>query len=172
MAAAFDDAAVGQHDDLVRVRHGGQAVGDDQRAAALADFPQVRLDFAFGVGVQRAGGLVEQEDGRVLQDRARNGHALLFPARQLQAPFAHHGLVAVGHGHDQVMDVRQPCGSLDVGVGGAGPAVADVVVDGVVEQHRVLRHHADRRPQAGLGDIAHVLAVDDDRAAIGVVEAE
>ncbi|KAG1303211.1 hypothetical protein G6F62_015829 [Rhizopus arrhizus] len=70
------------------------------------------------------------------------------------------------------MDVRQPCGSLDVGVGGAGPAVADVVVDGVVEQHRVLRHHADRRPQAGLGDIAHVLAVDDDRAAIGVVEAE
>ncbi|MNI74783.1 hypothetical protein D3C73_1308900 [compost metagenome] len=108
-------------------------MGDDQRAASFADFAQVRLDLAFGMGVQRAGGLVEQEDDGVLQDGAGDGHALLFAARQLQAALAHHGLVAVGHGHDQVVDVRQARGGFDLGIGGAGAAVADVVVDGVVE---------------------------------------
>jgi hypothetical protein len=52
----------------------------------------------------------------------------------------------------------------------APAAVADVVGDGIVEQHRILRHHADRRAQALLRDLAHVLAIDGDRAALDVVE--
>jgi hypothetical protein len=36
---------------------------------------------------------------------------------------------------------------------GAGPAVGDVVFHRVVEQHRVLRHDADGRAQAGLRDL-------------------
>ena len=53
-----------------------------------------------------------------------------------------------------------------------GPAVADVVEDGVVEQHRVLRHHAQRRAQRRLRDVADVLPVDGDAAAGHVVEAQ
>ena len=63
-------------------------------------------------------------------------------------------------------------GVLDLGAARAGPAVGDVVVDRVVEQHRVLRHDADRAAQAVLRDLADVLAVDRDRAGVDVVEAE
>ncbi len=55
--------------------------------------------------------------------------------------------------------------------GGARPAVGDVVVDGVVEQHGILRHDADRFAQAVLGHVAHVLAVDRDPPGVHVVEA-
>ena len=50
-------------------------------------------------------------------------------------------------------------------------AVADVVADGVVEQHGVLRDDADRRAQAGLRDLGDVLAVDGDAPRGRVVEA-
>ena len=55
---------------------------------------------------------------------------------------------------------------------GVPAAVADVVADGVVEQHGVLRHHADGGAQGFLRHVAHVLAVDQDAAAGHVVEAE
>ena len=51
-------------------------------------------------------------------------------------------------------------GRLDLLARRAGAAVADVVEDRIVEQHRVLRHHADRGAQRGLRDVADVLSVD------------
>jgi hypothetical protein len=55
---------------------------------------------------------------------------------------------------------------------GLHPAVGDVVIQAVVEQHRVLRHDADVLAQAGLGDLADVLAVDEDAAGSDIEEAE
>ncbi len=46
----------------------------------------------------------------------------------------------------------------------------DVVADGVVEQHGVLRHHADGGAQRDLRHVADVLAVDQDAAARDFVE--
>ena len=81
-------------------------------------------------------------------------------------------LVAVGQRGDEIVDVRQPRRLLDRRGRRPGPAIGDVVEDRVVEQHRVLRHDADRAPQAVLGHVAEILAVDLDRAVIDVVEAE
>src|SRR5690606_35662993 len=68
--------------------------------------------------------------------------------------------------------VRQARGRLHFAVGGAGPAVGNVVVDGVVEQYGVLRYHADGGAQAGLRDVADVLAGDQDGAPFDVVKTE
>jgi hypothetical protein len=46
---------------------------------------------------------------------------------------------------------------------GVVAAIGDVVEDRVVEQHRVLRHHADGGMQAVLRDVAQVLPVDAQR---------
>jgi hypothetical protein len=51
------------------------------------------LDFAFGGCVDGRGGFVAQEDGRVLEQGARDGDPLLLAARQLQAALAHHRLI-------------------------------------------------------------------------------
>ena len=56
------------------------------------------------------------------------------------------------------------------GIAGIPAAVANVVPDGIVEQHGVLRHHADRGPQRRLRDVADILAIDQNPAARDVIE--
>lgn len=95
------------------------------------------------------------------------------------------------------MDVGGDGGLLNLAVAGGDAAVADVVLDGVVEEHRVLWDHADVRSQRRLlhlGEgkggrvsppvsppvmlsctrphLRYVLAVDGDTAPLNVVEAE
>ena len=70
------------------------------------------------------------------------------------------------------VDVRRARRALHRRAVGAGAAVGDVVFDGVVEEHRVLRDDADRLAQALLGDAADVLAVDRDAPGVDVVEAK
>ena len=69
---------------------------------------QLGLDRALVGRVQRRGRLVEDQDRRVLQQRARDRHALLLAARELEAALAHRGLVALGRGGDEVVDARRP----------------------------------------------------------------
>jgi hypothetical protein len=90
VAALLGDAPGLQHHDPVGVDDGRQPVRDGDHRSPLPHRSSARLDLAFGLGVERARRLVEQQDRRVLQQRARDAHALLFAARQLQAPLAHH----------------------------------------------------------------------------------
>src|SRR5690606_1934050 len=53
VTAALDHAASFQHQDLVGLHHGGEAVGDDQRRAVARDLAQRFLDLALGLGVER-----------------------------------------------------------------------------------------------------------------------
>lgn len=55
--------------------------------------------------------------------------------------------ITFGEGHDFVVDVGGEGGLLHLPVGGGDASVADVVLDGVVEQHGVLGNHADVRPE-------------------------
>ncbi len=136
------------------------------------DLGEARLDLAFGLGVECRGGLVENQDLRRLEHDPGDRDALLLAARQFEAALADHGFVPVGQARDEIMDVGAPCRGLDFGAAGAGAAIGDVVVDGVVEQHGVLRHDADRAPEAVLRHAADILAVDLDCAVIDIVEAE
>jgi hypothetical protein len=68
------------HHDAVGLAHGGQAVGDDDHRAALADGLHVVLDDAFRLVVERAGGFVEDQDARVADQGAGDGDALALAA--------------------------------------------------------------------------------------------
>jgi len=164
MSAAFDDAALVEHQYLVGIHHGRQAVGDHQRGAADGGLFELGLDGLLGLRIERGSGLVENHDSRVLQQRPCNGDALLFAAGELQAAFAHPGLVAIRQAGDELVQLGGARSRDHLGLGRPGPAVLDVVVDGVVEQHRILRHDADCRAQRALGKPADVAAIDADAA--------
>ncbi len=108
MAAAFGDLSLVQDDDLVGVADRGQAVRDGDRGAARADGVDGLLHGLLGLGVQGAGRLVKDEDGRVAQDRAGDGQALLLPAGEPVAALPHHRVVAVGQGLQVLVDLRHP----------------------------------------------------------------
>ncbi|MNU09290.1 hypothetical protein D3C72_2557680 [compost metagenome] len=51
-------------------------MGDGDDGLALHDFVQAFLNGGFHFRIQRAGGFVQQQDGRVLEHDAGNGDAL------------------------------------------------------------------------------------------------
>src|SRR5262249_18015435 len=113
----------------------------------------------------------------VLEHYARDGHALALAAGELDAALADVGVVAppalpVLQRDDEIVRLRLARRGAHLLVAGFGPPVADVGGDRAVQQRRVLRHHADRRAQALLGDPVDVLSVDAYRAVLQLVEAQ
>ncbi len=60
-------------------------------------------DLRLGFGVHRGGGIIQDEDARILQQGARDGDALLLPAGDGHPALADQGLVAVREGKDDIM---------------------------------------------------------------------
>ena len=105
----------------------------------------------------RPGGrLVENQDRRVANDRARDRDALALTAGQRHAALADHRGVAVRHLDDELVRVGQFGGADRVFDLRVGLAVGDVLPDRAAEQQRVLQDEADliaQRLQRELADV-------------------
>src|SRR3954467_13887045 len=86
--AALDDLAALDHQNGVGVHDGVEAVGDHDGGAVLAEMLDRLLHGFRGFRIQRRGRLVEQDDRRVADQRARYCDALALAAGQLCAEFA------------------------------------------------------------------------------------
>src|SRR5690606_32901767 len=94
-----------EHHDLVGAPDGGQPVGDGERGAVGRQRVDGLLHGGLGAGVQGAGGLVEDQHGRVAQDGARDRQTLLLTAGEPVAAFTDDRVVPVGQGGDVVVDL-------------------------------------------------------------------
>ena len=154
------------HQDGVGVTDGREAVGDHEARPIPAKGVHGLLDQHLGAGVDRAGGLVEDEDGGIGEERPGDGEQLHLAGA-----------------HGAVLDRRGSCRSRRAGrarsdrrrwpwppamqllLAGLGIAVGDVLPDGAAEQPGVLQHHAHHRAQVGAPQVADVVAVDGDATA-------
>src|ERR1017187_8442402 len=171
VGADFADLPLLEHHNLVRAAYCGKPVRDDDNGAVLHQVRQRLLYQHFALRVQMAGGFVENQYGRVLQQGAGDGEALPLSAGELDAAVADHGLVAFREAHDEIVGQRGFGGGADAVGRYAVTAVGDVVRHRVIKQESVLRHQADLASQAGQAEAPHIAAVDPDAARGGVVEA-
>ena len=161
--AACRDSPVLEHDDLVGHRDRRQPVADDERRARVHQPAQRALDLGLGGGVDARCRVVEDQDARVLEQRARDRDALALPAGQRQPALADERVVAVGQARDERVDACLARRLLDLVVARLGPRVGDVVAQRRGEQERVVGDQADLAAQRSEVDVAHVGAVDDER---------
>ena len=84
----FDDATLIEEQHEIGVANRGKAVGDDEGRAVLSQRIHGGLHAGFRFHVQRAGRLVENQNGGILQDGAGDGDALAFTAGQAVTAFA------------------------------------------------------------------------------------
>ena len=77
VTALLNDRALVEHGDLVAEFAGGQAVGDIDGSLIACDLIELAVDLRLGDGVQRRRRLFEDDEGRVLIERAGNGDLLL-----------------------------------------------------------------------------------------------
>ncbi len=95
MRAAGDEAAIFHDVDFCRISNGGETVGDDDGGASLHEAVEGELDLLLRLAVEGGGGLVEQEDGCVFEERTGDGNPLALATRETAAVFADLGVVAV-----------------------------------------------------------------------------
>ncbi|KAJ0160181.1 hypothetical protein CTA2_8415 [Colletotrichum tanaceti] len=148
-------------------------MGDGQDGGAARGALEALLEGGLAGGVEGAGALVEQQQAGLAHEGAGDGQALPLAAGETGGRGPALGVVALGQGGDDVVDVGQPAGLLDLGLGGlgvGGGAEADVEADAAVEQGRVLRHDGDGVPEGGR-QVGDVVAVDEHLALRGGVEA-
>ena len=170
MGADFDHLAIVEDDQAVGAAQGGEAVGDGEGGAALYQAGDRLLDLRFGLGIQRRGRLVQDQDLRIVEDGPGDGKALLFTTGQLVPLLADDHVVAVRFFDDELVGIGGSGGAQNLVESGVRLAVADVLGDGAVEQKGGLGNQADLGAQVLQADLADVDPVDFDAAAGDVVE--
>src|ERR1035437_2875179 len=165
------DAALLKHGDAVGAANGAEAMGDHDHGAALHQVGKRGLYQRFALGVKRGGGLVEDENGRVLEDGAGDGDALAFAAGKPEAFFADDGVVALRHAQDEVVREGVARGLCHHAGFHVWSSVGDVVAHGVVEQNGLLRDLGNLAAERGKRHIAQVVTIDEDAAGGDVEEA-
>ena len=116
------------------------------------------------------GRLVEDEDRRVAEDRARDRDPLLLAAREAVAALADDGVVAVRERGDDVVDPRSFGRGVELLVARGRLREAEVLAHRGMEEIRLLRDDPDEIRKRGEGEVSHVDAADRDGAAVDVVE--
>ncbi len=127
--------------------------------------------FASAMALQTRLAAADLEDARTLEKRTRYRDALLLSARQAGAVLAHARLVALRQALDEVVDLCRPAGLDHLGQRGVGLREREVVPQGAGKQPRFLRHDAEVHAQLVRAEMADVMAVDADAAAVRQVEA-
>src|SRR5665213_1318359 len=171
VGSALDDAACLDDQDLVRSANRRQTMGDDKRCAVLHEIAEAALDESLGLGIEGAGGLVEDEDAGVGENGARDGNALPLSSGELDAALADNGVVLVGEPLGELVDARDAAGLHEQGFAGMWTAEEDVLADGAVEEKRFLEDDAELSAKAAEADCAEVHSIDTNLSTDGSMEA-
>jgi len=132
--------------------------------------PQTLLHEQLGKGVDVRGGLVQDQDARIGQERAGEGYQLPLADAEVLAALANYGFVARGQLRDQLMGADDTSGVLNLGIRRGQAAIANVVANRPGEKKRFLQDHADLRAKRLLCYVADVISVDEHLPAFHVVE--
>ena len=163
------DTALVEHADFVAALDGRESVGYGDGGAGLHESLQRLLDQSLALGVERRGGLVEDEYGRVLEYGAGYADALSLSAAESSAAVADVGIEAVLRLGDELIGIGYACGALYLFLGGVAHAEGDVVVERVVEEDGLLVDIADELSQVVYAQVLDIDAVDEHLALLHIV---
>ena len=126
---------------------------------------------ALGLRVDGRHRVVEHDDARAGDERARERDALALSAREVDAALADQRVVAVGQLGGELRDAGRLAGGDDLVPRRVRPRRGQVVAQRDREEDRPLRDDRDRGAQLGDRHVAHVDAADEHAAVGRVVEA-
>src|SRR4029078_709273 len=112
------------------------------------------------LGIERRSGFIENEDRRIFQQRPRDGNALALAGGKEAPSLSDEARGAFRQAFDELVRIRSLRRSLDLLIRCFRPTVGNVGAHGVIEEKRILQHHADVSAQRALLDTAQVAAVD------------
>ena len=167
----LDDPSVDEHDRAVGELDGREPLRRDEHGAALERRPQPLDEAPLGERVDGRERIVEHDDARTGDERARERDALALAAGEIDAALADERVVAVR----QLVGERVDAGRLARGEHlvpvGVVAARSEVLAQRHREEHGPLRHERDGGAKLGDRQVARVDAADEHAPAGRVVEA-
>ena len=145
---------------------------DDESRTALHRRFQPLLDEGFRLGVERAGGFVEQQQRRVFEHRAGDGDALALATGETHTSLTEKGAVTIRQTRDEFIGQCSARGGDHFRIAGSGAAIANIFHRVAGENHRVLRDDGAHAAQIVERQLANVDAVERDASAAAVVKAQ
>src|SRR5712664_2705800 len=145
---------------------------DDERGAAAEEAVEGIADLQLGFGVHAGGGFIKDEEARIVREGAGEIDELALADRERGAAFVDAGGDAFGEGFDEIGKADFANGVLDGVAVDVGSAEAHVGFDGAGEEEGVLKNDAEQAAQVLEIDFADVDAVEQDLAALNVIEAK
>lgn len=91
------------------------------------------IHLRFGFRIEAGDGFVHNHERRIANDCARNIDALPLSAGKIAAALIDHGVVAVGHGHNELVCFRALRRGDDFGLRCAEFAEGDILAHGLIE---------------------------------------
>gem|GEM_PF-2790813 len=147
VASLLDDASFIKNQDAIRTAGGIKAMGDHDPGTPTQQILERGADQLFGLGIERGGRLVKDQDRRVFDQRTGDGDPLPLAGRQACSVLAEPRVIGIRQAGDEPVRMDGPGRGLDPLSRDVCAPVGDVVVNGIVEEHGVLRHQTDRRTQ-------------------------
>ena len=147
MRAQAGQLAVVQHQNHIRMADGAGALRHDEHRHRPVQRAQRLAQRRVGRVVQRRGAVVQNQNLRPPHQRAGDGQALALAAGEIASALFHHFVQTAGLGAHHLGGLRGLQRAPKVLVRGGEIPPAQVVSDGSLKQHRLLRHHGDFLPE-------------------------
>ena len=142
MRTAFHDVAMVHDQNHVRIADGGQTVRDHERRTVHGQRVHGLLNQLFRTRIDRRGGLVENQNRRILNHGSRNGEQLLLTLRK-RGLVVKHCVIAIRQRHDVVVQPHGLACVLDLLVGDVRLRIRDVFTHCSMEHPRILQYHGE-----------------------------
>src|ERR1700733_8493162 len=107
MRTGFNEFAILDDENYVRMTDGTEMVRDDDGSFAFHQAIQSFHDGLFGSGVEPRCGFIENQDGSVVKNCARDSDALTLSAGKTDATLADHRVITLGHFFNELMSVGE-----------------------------------------------------------------
>src|ERR1700733_8750176 len=118
-------------------------MGNDKCRPTLHEIVQAALDQGFRLRVQGTGGLIQNKDTRVGEDRASNGDSLTLAARQSDASLTNNGFVLLRKALSKLVYSGNSACLVQLLVCCLRAAEENVFPDSAIEQKGFLEHNAE-----------------------------
>jgi hypothetical protein len=132
--AAFDDTTCLHHQNFVYGFETKQPMGNQQRSAASHQSLNIPHHLDFDQWIEMGRGFVQNQNGRIAEQGASNGKALALAAAKTQSLLANPGVVTVGQGLDELMQVGLFRRSNQLGFADFRPGQEQVIPNGAIKQ--------------------------------------
>lgn len=95
MISRFDDLPLPNCENPVGIAHSAETMRYDQAGPPAHEAIESLLNKSFALAVEGAGGLVQNQDSRIAEQRTGNRYPLSLSAREIHTSFSEHGVVSV-----------------------------------------------------------------------------